>query len=169
MKKVLISIIITAIVVCFTIVTILLINSNNSNNSNNNSETNKKTKLVYVNGYSMEPSLKDGEIVRYKIDSDINRFDIIVFKDKNNNVLIKRVYALPHETIKVNNEKIYINGEEIKDIYGKGKFGIDFEYTVEADSYYVMGDNREISLDSRYFGAVKKEKINGVVLGDSNE
>ena len=118
-----------------------------------------------VHGASMEPTLFDNEIlilnkVSHKI-KDFKRFDIIVFKYNGEN-LIKRVIAFPNEKVEYKDNKLYINGEEIKTnfVFEKTK---DFSYQVNENSIFVLGDNRNDSKDSRFFGSVKEENIIGKI------
>ena len=100
--------------------------------------------------------------------SDPKRFDIIIFRypDDESQLFIKRIIGLPGETVEIRNGSIYINGSEepLEDVETKepmeGSFG---PYTVPEDCYFVMGDNRNNSRDSRMWDNpyVKKEKILG--------
>jgi len=103
-----------------------------------------------------------------------NRGDIIVFKfpDDEKKDFIKRVIGLPGDLVEIKGKKVYINGSPIDDSYAvhsdpmlypsgiqpRDNFG---PLTVPQDSYFVMGDNRDFSLDSRYWGFVKLNKIKG--------
>ena len=118
---------------------------------------------IRVNGSSMYPTLKDKEImILNKIGKTVNgidRFDIVVLKEDD--YLIKRVIALPGEKISCQNGNVYINGKKLKDKYGSGLTS-DFEpIEVPKNSYFVMGDNRENSKDSRYIGPINKNEIKG--------
>ncbi len=120
---------------------------------------------IQVNGDSMDPTLKNGDLMilnklSMKLDK-IHRFDIVVI-DKDDSYIIKRVIALPGETIKYENNKLYINGYEIEESFlPEGKETNDFEETVSDNCYFVMGDNRQISLDSRQLGCFDISKIKG--------
>ena len=118
---------------------------------------------VYVNGESMMTTLHDGDImildiVGYKT-SDLKRFDIVVI-DSGNELIIKRVIGLPGEDISYKDNNLYVNGKKIKDSYGTGNTD-DFEVKVPKGKYFVLGDNRENSMDSRYFGPFTRKDIKG--------
>lgn len=117
---------------------------------------------VKVNGNSMYPTLEGNEIMLLNKLGSIDRFDIVVVElDGEENHLIKRVIGLPGDTIEISNNEIYINGELLEDEYGYGiTYNID-PITLESDEYFVLGDNRIISLDSRSFGTVKRSEIEG--------
>ncbi|MDY6103926.1 MAG: signal peptidase I [Acetatifactor sp.] len=129
-----------------------------------------------VEGISMEPTLYDGDNlildkVTYRF-SDPKRFDIVVFpfkyKEKTN--YIKRIIGLPGETVQIDEYGcIYINGEILPESYGKeiissDRIGLAYEPIVLGeDEYFVMGDNRNHSTDSRteVVGNVKRSEIIG--------
>lgn len=119
---------------------------------------------VVVNGTSMNDTLHNKDIMlldeismRF---SNFKRFDIIVIKT-NRNKIIKRVIALPGETVECINNVIYVNGKELKENYGKG-ITEDFDKVVVGkNEYFVLGDNREHSLDSRIIGKISKKDIMG--------
>lgn len=124
---------------------------------------------VRVNGDSMDTTLKDGEIMilnkfTYKF-NDINRFDIVVI-NRDGEKLIKRIIGLPGETLEYKSDKLYINEKEVKEPF-KNQEMEDFStedlgYEKIPDNCYIaLGDNRSVSLDSRYFGCFKKEEIKG--------
>lgn len=117
---------------------------------------------IRVNGNSMDPTLIEGETMllnKISLKKGIDRYDIVVV-DTPSDYIIKRVLALPNETIACIDGDIYINGQKIKD-YAKSEM-IDFTaVTLGSDEYFVMGDNRRISKDSRIIGPVKKSQIKG--------
>lgn len=122
---------------------------------------------VRVSGSSMHPTLKNNDIVLLKkYDKKIERFDIIVFEYKDSK-LIKRVIGLPGEHIKYVNGILYINNEKIDDVkldaqtYNFYLEELGYE-KIPDDYYYVLGDNREVSQDSRTIGLISKKDIKGV-------
>ena len=120
---------------------------------------------VRVDGASMNNTLKDGQVLLlYKL-AKVNRYDIVVVDEENiDEVIIKRVYGMPGDTIEINHNSIYINGKVIDDQYGVGKTSDYAEITLKDDEYFVLGDNREVSKDSRYFGTVKESEIKGQTI-----
>lgn len=115
---------------------------------------------VKVSGTSMEPTLHDKqhlfiEKVSYKF-NEVERFDVIVFQpfpDNDELFYIKRVIGLPGETVKIENNTIYINGEKLEEEYGYDTY-TDAKLAKETimlgkNDYFVLGDNREVSKDSR--------------------
>lgn len=117
-----------------------------------------------VNGSSMEPTLHNNELVlinKIGLNKGIYRYDIVVVKYENSTI-IKRVIGLPYETVEYINDTLYIDGEEVGT-------KVDFEYTKDfkltagKNEYIVLGDNRNISKDSRIIGPVKERDIIGKV------
>ncbi len=124
---------------------------------------------IRVNGTSMDPTLKNGDImilnkIGYRI-TKIKRFDIVVIKYKDE-LLIKRVIGLPGEKIKYVNNTLYVNGKKLDEEFDK-TYTYNFSLkeigstTVPDDSYFVLGDNREVSKDSRSIGFIDREDIVG--------
>ena len=130
-----------------------------------------------VNGESMENTLHTGESllvekVSYRF-NDPQRYDIIVFYPEGRDVdeyYVKRIFGLQGETIQITGNDIYINGEKIEDGFAKNGMddpGIAAEpLTLADDEYFVLGDNRMVSLDSRDpdLGPIKAEDIAGHVI-----
>jgi len=120
---------------------------------------------VRVDGDSMKNTLKNGDILLlYKLGS-INRLDIIVLdEEKDNEKIIKRVIGLPGETVAIKKGKIYVNDKVIDDEYAYGETSDYDKVTLEDDEYFILGDNRLISKDSRYFGPIKENEIKGKIV-----
>lgn len=129
----------------------------------------KDSGLIVVNGDSMFPTLENGEKKFYNKTDEIERFDIIVYVE-NGNTLVKRVYGLPGETISMSDGKIYINDKKIlEDKYAYGDTNNIESVTLMEDEYYVLGDNREISRDSRHSGPVRIGNIKGKLYDGNNQ
>lgn len=120
---------------------------------------------VRVDGDSMKNTLKNGDILLlYKL-SNIDRLDIIVLdEEKDNEKIIKRVIGLPGETVAIKKGKIYINDKVIDDEYAYGETSDYNKVTLKDDEYFILGDNRLISKDSRYFGPIKDNEIKGKIV-----
>lgn len=117
-----------------------------------------------VDGASMEDTLFDKDLViinKIGLKSGIDRFDIVVV-DFERSSIIKRIIGLPNEKVEYKSNKLYINDELVET-------PIDFEATNDfvleagSDEFIVLGDNRNISKDSRVIGPVKKDDIKGIV------
>lgn len=120
---------------------------------------------VRVSGTSMDKTLTNGQIlILYKL-SDIKRNDIVVVdKSVQGSTLIKRLIGLPGETIECINGKIFINDKEYEDKYAYG-ITEDFpKVELKDDEYFILGDNRIVSEDSRYFGAINRKSIKGYII-----
>ncbi len=120
---------------------------------------------VRVDGDSMNKTFKNGDIlILYKL-SKIKRFDVIVLhEEKDNEKIIKRVIGMPGDTVAIKDGEIYINDEKIDDEYAYGMTSDYERITLKSDEYFILGDNRLISKDSRYFGPIKEKEIKGKVV-----
>lgn len=129
---------------------------------------------VHVLGSSMYPTLHDNDLlvaskISYKLHNP-QRGDIIVFKppDEASRDFIKRIIALPGEHLRIVNSVVYINGQVLREPYlpEKWTYNNNWPATGEAmvippGEYFVMGDNRNHSSDSRTFGPIALEAILG--------
>lgn len=120
---------------------------------------------VRVDGASMDQTLEDGQILLlYKL-ANIDYGDIVVLdEEKEGEIIIKRIIGMPNDTIEIKNGVLYINDEEIEEEYAYGQTSDYDKITLGEDEYFILGDNRPISKDSRYFGPVKEEEIIGKVI-----
>ena len=135
---------------------------------------------VKIDGVSMENSLHDQDIALINAwgvkEENIHRFDVAVLQiDLLNEKIIKRVIGLPGETVECKNDVLYINGveiaqnfldekfiEESKITYNSSYFTEDFKVELADDEYFVMGDNRLRSTDSRALGAFHIDDFIGI-------
>ncbi|HEM3701684.1 TPA: signal peptidase I [Streptococcus suis] len=157
---------------------------------------------VSVDGHSMDPTLQHQEkLVMFKTTS-IDRFDIVVASETDSDgtekLIVKRVVGMPGDTIRYENDVLYINDQEVDEPYldeylaafQKDKLQeeysynkqfqavaqaaqaftqdangyVDFTVTVPEGQYYLLGDDRLVSLDSRSVGTFAREKIKGEVV-----
>ena len=122
-----------------------------------------------VEGVSMCPSVNDNDrvaICRFAAFADMyGRGDLVVFDmDDYKENMIKRIIAVGGDTVLIKDGNVYVNGELVHEDYIQGYTDGYVYMSVPTDSVFVMGDNREKSIDSRRFGTVKKDDIYGKVL-----
>ena len=125
-----------------------------------------------VDGSSMKPSLNDNNLVILnKLDyrlNDIKSFDVVVVDIKTEKI-IKRVIGLPGDTVSYKNKTLYINGKKVEENFTHTNDTRDFKLgdigyqKIPGDKYFVVGDNRNNSMDSRIIGLVDKDQILGSV------
>lgn len=120
-----------------------------------------------VNGSSMDTTFKDGE---YLIVDEISyrfkapeRGDVLIFKYPNDpsKYFIKRLIGLPGETVTVTNDSVTVNGVTINEPYLHSQTYGNNTWRLSDDQYFVMGDNRIVSSDSRVWGPLPKEDLIG--------
>ena len=121
----------------------------------------------------MVPTLKVGQVIKVRpigSDNHVGRGDIILFKapagsDPGIDDLVKRVIGLPGETISAHSGHIYVGSKQLSEPYlPAGTVTTDFRpVTLSPDHYWVMGDNRGNSKDSRVFGPISRVAITGIV------
>ena len=122
---------------------------------------------VRVDGFSMRPTLDDGEFVlvsklNYKL-SNVQRGDIIVFHYPMDpeQELIKRVIGLPGDRIEVNEGIVYVNGQALEEPYIAAPPAYSSQWNVPEDRLFVLGDNRNDSSDSHSWGFLPFENVVG--------
>ena len=126
--------------------------------------------MLRMHGISMVPSISDGDlVVYYRLDKEYLNGDIVVFKN-GDKTRVLRIVAVEGQTVDINGsgelminnhieeEQAYFKTEEVEESK------IEFPYVVEKNKIFVIGDYRVESEDSRIFGAIDKEEIEGKVL-----
>ncbi len=126
--------------------------------------------VLQIYGSSMSPVLKDGEIVVLTKTSDFKTGDIVAFY-YNNKILVKRVICGAGDWIDMDEDgNVFVNGTKIDEPYitdkSIGQCDMKFPYQIPDESYFVMGDHRSVSIDSRssQVGCVRTEQVVGHVL-----
>lgn len=126
--------------------------------------------VLQIEGKSMEPTLVNGDIVLLNKTVNFDRGELCGFS-WNNKLLIKRVIGIPGDWIEIDTDgTVYLNGEMLEEPYAQqlaiGECDLDFPYQVPQEAYFVLGDMRESSIDSRntLIGCVEKDQIVGKVF-----
>ena len=126
--------------------------------------------ILQISGDSMSPTLEHDEIVVLLKTKDFERGDLVGFYHQGK-ILLKRVIALPEDEVVIDAEgNVYVNGEVLEEPYvtekGLGDSDLEFPYKVPGTSYFVLGDRRSNSVDSRnsVIGAISRDDIIGKVF-----
>jgi len=128
--------------------------------------------LARGEGPSMEPTIESGELYWIIKTGDYQRGDIVSIELKDGTRITKRIIGCPYDRLMVGYSSVWISGDWLNEPYldyrnkGWNDFGkYDEVVSLGEDEYFVMGDNRKQSQDSRHFGTIKKEQILGKVIG----
>ena len=126
--------------------------------------------VLQIEGTSMEPTLSNGNIVLLTKTTSFTRGELCGFS-WNNKLLIKRVIGIPGDWIEIDTDgTVYLNGEMLDEPYAQqlsiGECDLEFPFQVPQEQYFVLGDMRESSIDSRntLIGCVEKDQIVGKVF-----
>ena len=126
--------------------------------------------VLQIEGTSMEPTLHNGDIVLLMKTNRFDRGDLCGFT-WNNKLLIKRVIGVPGDWIEIDTDgNVYLNGEKLDEPYVEqkalGECDLEFPYQVPQEQFFVIGDMRESSIDSRntVIGCIPKDQIVGKVF-----
>ena len=126
--------------------------------------------VLQIEGTSMAPSLVNGDIVLLTKTTNFDRGELCGFS-WNNKLLIKRVIGIPGDWIEIDTDgTVYLNGEKLDEPYAEqlsvGECDLEFPFQVPQEQYFVLGDMRESSIDSRntLIGCVAKDQIVGKVF-----
>lgn len=126
--------------------------------------------VLQIAGTSMEPGLNDGDVVLLVKSKNLKTGDLCAFY-YSNKILIKRVIATPGDYIWIESDgTVFLNGEALDEPYihqkSLGECDVEFPYQVPENSYFVMGDKRDTSIDSRssVIGCVTEDQILGKIF-----
>lgn len=126
--------------------------------------------VLQIEGTSMSPTLANGDIVLLTKTTNFDRGELCGFS-WNNKLLIKRVIGLPGDWVEIDTDgTVYLNGEQLDEPYAEqlavGECDLEFPFQVPQEQYFVLGDMRESSIDSRntLIGCVEKDQIVGKVF-----
>ena len=126
--------------------------------------------VLQIEGTSMEPTLVNGDIVLLTKTTSFDRGEICGFA-WNNKILIKRVIGIPGDWIEIDTDgTVYLNGSKLDEPYAEqiafGECDMEFPFQVPHEEYFVLGDMRESSIDSRntLVGCVENEQIIGKIF-----
>lgn len=126
--------------------------------------------VLQIAGISMEPSLNDGDIVVLMKTDRLKTGDLCAFY-YSNKILIKRIIGGPGDYLWINDDgTVYLNGQELIEPYvsekALGECDTQFPYQVPENGYYMLGDHRETSIDSRssVIGSIAQDQIIGKIL-----
>jgi signal peptidase I len=125
-----------------------------------------------VQGSSMAPAYRNGDIVWFvRSSTHLQRGTAVAVGMPSGDRYIKRVVAVPGDTVDIRDGRLYVNGAAAKEPYAKGRTEKNpdglmiYPYTLPAGKYFVLGDNRQHSADSRTFGPVSTAQILGKMIG----
>ena len=126
--------------------------------------------VLQIEGTSMEPTLVNGDVVLLTKTTSFDRGELCGFS-WNNKLLIKRVIGIPGDWSEIDTDgTVYLNGEKLDEPYAEqlsvGECDLEFPFQVPQEQYFVLGDMRESSIDSRntLIGCVAKDQIVGKVF-----
>jgi len=126
--------------------------------------------VLQIAGTSMEPSLNDGDLVLLVKTDKIETGDLCAFYFSNK-ILIKRIIAVPGDYLWIESDgTVFLNGNELDEPYvnekALGECDIEFPYQVPENAYFMMGDHRDTSIDSRtsMIGCISEDQIVGKIL-----
>ena len=134
--------------------------------------------LGFVRGNSMRPAYQENDLILFLRVGGYHRGDVVILQEESAlrkesmyaHKLIKRIVGLPGDTVDLDGEgRVLVNGALLEEPYAAGltrkKEELAYPVTLGADEYFVLGDNREHSSDSRSFGKIKAKQIDGRVIG----
>ena len=123
-------------------------------------------RTVVVSGQSMEPNYHNREVLLVRMNPDTSKlkYGDIVIAQKSDYELIKRVIGLPGDKLECHDGVLKRNGKIVKEPYIREKQNRDFTATIKKNHVFICGDNRNNSMDSRYFGQINMDRLHGRVI-----
>ena len=121
-----------------------------------------------MRGVSMAPTYNDGDVLLInKFSNQFSRGDVVVFRrpatERNYGHMIKRIVGLPSEKIEIRDGNVFVNGAELREDYHQGETSPNLTVALADDQYFILGDNRPSSADSRSFGPITRSNITAKV------
>lgn len=127
--------------------------------------------VAVVKGDSMSPALEGGDVFLFqRIGADYQTGDIVLVRTDGDTESVKRIVALPGQTVEIREAtgEVLVDGEVLLEPYifedTYVKEGVDYPLTLGEDEYFVLGDSRENSRDSRNYGPVRSDQLDGKLL-----
>lgn len=118
-------------------------------------------KIIKVDGFSMAPTLSDGQyILTSRHTNDIQKNSIVILKYEDE-LIVKRVAAVENDTVVMKDNSVYINGVKLVNSCYEGE---DKTIELKKGEIFVLGDNCKVSMDSRYFGSVSEDQVISVKI-----
>lgn len=124
----------------------------------------------FVKGESMLPTLQNGALVLYvRVCPEYKAGDVVSVRIPSEEYYVKRIIAVAGDTIDIQNGSVYVNGEQIAEDYIQGRTEhqqgtVKYPMTLKEGQIFIMGDNREGSVDSRTFGVVGERQVKGKLV-----
>lgn len=116
---------------------------------------------IKISGHSMDNTLSNGMIgysLRTKDDTEFERGDIVIVKT-DDHLIIKRLIALPYDSIECKDNVVYLNGSPLEEKYISSSTDDFDKVSLGENQYFILGDNRQNSKDSRIIGPISREEI----------
>ena len=127
--------------------------------------------FAVVSGDSMQPTYEEGDLLIFsRTSGHYEQGDVVLIRTEDGQEVIKRIVAVPGESLYIDGRTgiVFIDGQELEENYTQGRTdrenSIDYPVRLQDDEYFVLGDNRDHSLDSREYGPVTADQIIGKVL-----
>ncbi|OJG69664.1 signal peptidase I [Enterococcus pallens] len=128
----------------------------------------------FVSGESMNPTYREQEVIQVKAHHQPKRFDVVVLHppDDPKELYLKRIIGLPGEQIDFKQGQLFVNEKPVADEFADRTEDFHwksmYKEPIPEDHYFVLGDNRTVSRDSRIFGVVSKKQILGIIQERNN-